>query len=179
MQVPLIGFIGRLDYQKGADLVLGAAHWLLNQDVQIVCLGTGDKHLEVILFSTPHSANTWAFECLQTELLTGTLSYFATACLHTHQRIQIHVGCPVAIAIMVSKRHIGLRTIVFPDTALSFGLSALYIMGHTNYFSAGWGQRLVPVLAGRHAMAGERISRQSPRLGGLQRAHESQDHSGL
>ncbi len=47
MQVPLIGFIGRLDYQKGADLVLGAAHWLLNQDVQIVCLGTGDKHLEV------------------------------------------------------------------------------------------------------------------------------------
>ena len=48
MQVPLIGFIGRLDYQKGADLVLGAAPWLLNQDVQIVCLGTGDKHLEVM-----------------------------------------------------------------------------------------------------------------------------------
>ena len=48
-QVPLIGFIGRLDYQKGADLVLGAAPWLLNQDVQIVCLGTGDKHLEVML----------------------------------------------------------------------------------------------------------------------------------
>ncbi len=48
-QVPIIGFIGRLDYQKGADLVLGAAHWLLNQDVQIICLGTGDKHLEVML----------------------------------------------------------------------------------------------------------------------------------
>lgn len=47
-QVPLIGFIGRLDYQKGADLVLGAAPWLLDQDVQIVCLGTGDKHLEVM-----------------------------------------------------------------------------------------------------------------------------------
>ncbi|KAA6428602.1 MAG: soluble starch synthase [Trebouxia sp. A1-2] len=45
-EVPIIGFIGRLDYQKGADLVLGAAHWLLNQDVQIICLGTGDKHLE-------------------------------------------------------------------------------------------------------------------------------------
>ena len=49
LQVPVIGFIGRLDYQKGADLVLGAAHWLLNQDVQIICLGTGDKHLEVML----------------------------------------------------------------------------------------------------------------------------------
>ena len=49
LQVPVIGFIGRLDYQKGADLVLGAAHWLLNQDVQIICLGTGDKHLEVTL----------------------------------------------------------------------------------------------------------------------------------
>lgn len=48
MQVPLIGFIGRLDYQKGADLVLGAANWLLNQDVQIICLGTGDAHLEVL-----------------------------------------------------------------------------------------------------------------------------------
>ena len=48
MRVPLIGFIGRLDYQKGADLVLGAASWLLSQDVQIVCLGTGDKRLEVI-----------------------------------------------------------------------------------------------------------------------------------
>ena len=46
MQVPLIGFIGRLDFQKGADLILGAAHWLLNQDVQLVCLGTGDQSLE-------------------------------------------------------------------------------------------------------------------------------------
>lgn len=52
MQVPVIGFIGRLDYQKGADLVLGAASWLLNQDVQIICLGTGDKHLEVITLLT-------------------------------------------------------------------------------------------------------------------------------
>lgn len=44
--VPLIGFIGRLDFQKGADLILGAAHWLLDQDVQLVCLGTGDQSLE-------------------------------------------------------------------------------------------------------------------------------------
>jgi len=44
--VPLIGFIGRLDFQKGADLVLAASHWLLAQDVQLVCLGTGDQSLE-------------------------------------------------------------------------------------------------------------------------------------
>jgi starch synthase len=45
-EVPVFGFIGRLDYQKGADLVLGAAHALLSKDVQLVCLGTGDPHLE-------------------------------------------------------------------------------------------------------------------------------------
>lgn len=44
----MIGFIGRLDYQKGADLILGVAPWLLAQDVQLVCLGTGDPSLEVI-----------------------------------------------------------------------------------------------------------------------------------
>lgn len=46
-EVPLIGFIGRLDYQKGADLVLAAAPWLITQDVQLICLGTGDSGLEV------------------------------------------------------------------------------------------------------------------------------------
>lgn len=43
----MIGFIGRLNYQKGADLILGVAPWLLTQDVQLVCLGTGDPSLEV------------------------------------------------------------------------------------------------------------------------------------
>lgn len=46
--VPLVGFIGRLDYQKGADLVLAAAPWLVKQDCQVVCLGTGDSGLEVL-----------------------------------------------------------------------------------------------------------------------------------
>jgi starch synthase len=44
--VPLIGFIGRLDQQKGADLILGAMHWLAGQDVQVVLLGSGRKDLE-------------------------------------------------------------------------------------------------------------------------------------
>lgn len=45
-EVPLIGFIGRLDDQKGADLILGVMHWLASQDVQVVLLGTGKKELE-------------------------------------------------------------------------------------------------------------------------------------
>lgn len=53
-QVPLIGFIGRLDYQKGADLVLGAVPWLMEQDVQLVCLGTGDVSLEVNTIPSPN-----------------------------------------------------------------------------------------------------------------------------
>ena len=44
--VPLIGFIGRLDYQKGADLLLRLTPWLMNQDVQLIMLGSGEKWLE-------------------------------------------------------------------------------------------------------------------------------------
>jgi glycogen synthase len=33
--VPLLGFIGRLDHQKGVDLITDAAGWLLGQDVQV------------------------------------------------------------------------------------------------------------------------------------------------
>uniref|UniRef100_A0A383VM81 starch synthase n=2 Tax=Tetradesmus obliquus TaxID=3088 RepID=A0A383VM81_TETOB len=44
--IPLIAFIGRLDYQKGADIVLQAAPWMMSQGVQLVCLGTGTTDLE-------------------------------------------------------------------------------------------------------------------------------------
>lgn len=44
--IPLIAFIGRLDYQKGADIMMEAAPWILEQDAQLVCLGTGDPNLE-------------------------------------------------------------------------------------------------------------------------------------
>ncbi len=47
VQVPMIGFIGRLDQQKGADLVLQCGAELLSMDVQLVCLGTGDPGTEV------------------------------------------------------------------------------------------------------------------------------------
>ena len=44
--VPIIGFIGRLDDQKGADLILGALSWLCSHDVQVVLLGSGREDLE-------------------------------------------------------------------------------------------------------------------------------------
>ncbi|KAJ8751910.1 hypothetical protein K2173_000656 [Erythroxylum novogranatense] len=39
---PLIGFIGRLDYQKGIDLIRWAIPELMQNDVQFVMLGSGD-----------------------------------------------------------------------------------------------------------------------------------------
>ncbi|GIL90265.1 hypothetical protein Vretimale_16336 [Volvox reticuliferus] len=45
--IPLIAFIGRLDPQKGADILLAAAPGLLrHNNVQLVCLGSGNKDLE-------------------------------------------------------------------------------------------------------------------------------------
>ncbi|KAK1285961.1 hypothetical protein QJS10_CPB20g01830 [Acorus calamus] len=43
---PLIGFIGRLDYQKGTDLIRSALPELLQDDVQFVMLGSGDPDTE-------------------------------------------------------------------------------------------------------------------------------------
>ncbi|XP_010551848.1 PREDICTED: starch synthase 2, chloroplastic/amyloplastic isoform X1 [Tarenaya hassleriana] len=47
--VPLIGFIGRLDHQKGVDLIAEAVPWMMGQDVQLVMLGTGRQDLEEVL----------------------------------------------------------------------------------------------------------------------------------
>lgn len=46
---PLIGFIGRLDYQKGVDLIRDAHSWLMSQGVQLVMLGSGRADLETDL----------------------------------------------------------------------------------------------------------------------------------
>ncbi|HYZ32477.1 MAG TPA: glycogen synthase GlgA [Crenalkalicoccus sp.] len=43
---PLFGFIGRLAWQKGVDLVLEALPWLLEAGGQLVILGSGDPVLE-------------------------------------------------------------------------------------------------------------------------------------
>ncbi|KAF3789343.1 Starch synthase 2 [Nymphaea thermarum] len=47
--VPLIGFIGRLDHQKGVDLIAEAMPWMVSQDLQLVMLGTGRSDLENML----------------------------------------------------------------------------------------------------------------------------------
>ncbi|GJU38247.1 granule-bound starch synthase 2, chloroplastic/amyloplastic [Tanacetum coccineum] len=48
-EVPLIGFIGRLDNQKGVDLIIDAVPWMVGQDVQLVMLGSGNSDLERML----------------------------------------------------------------------------------------------------------------------------------
>ena len=54
--VPIIGFIGRLDYQKGVDLIAEAIPWMMDQNVQLVMLGTGRPDLEQMLrqFESQH-----------------------------------------------------------------------------------------------------------------------------
>ncbi|CAF2373374.1 unnamed protein product [Brassica napus] len=47
--VPLIGFIERLDHQKGVDLITVAVPWMMSQDVQLVMLGSGRPDLEEVL----------------------------------------------------------------------------------------------------------------------------------
>ncbi|GMH09606.1 hypothetical protein Nepgr_011447 [Nepenthes gracilis] len=44
--IPLIGFIGRLEEQKGSDILTAAVPQFIGQNVQIIVLGTGKKHLE-------------------------------------------------------------------------------------------------------------------------------------
>jgi starch synthase len=47
--VPLISFIGRLDGQKGVDLIGEAFSWMMDQDVQLIMLGAGRPDLEQML----------------------------------------------------------------------------------------------------------------------------------
>ncbi|XP_019428424.1 PREDICTED: granule-bound starch synthase 2, chloroplastic/amyloplastic-like isoform X2 [Lupinus angustifolius] len=47
--VPVIAFIGRLDQQKGVDLIAEAIPWMMGQDVQLIMLGSGRRDLEQML----------------------------------------------------------------------------------------------------------------------------------
>ncbi|XP_010048541.3 granule-bound starch synthase 1, chloroplastic/amyloplastic-like [Eucalyptus grandis] len=44
--VPVIGFIGRLEEQKGSDILAQAIPQFIHEDVQIIVLGTGKKNME-------------------------------------------------------------------------------------------------------------------------------------
>ncbi|KAL4447598.1 hypothetical protein ABPG75_004817 [Micractinium tetrahymenae] len=46
---PMLGFIGRLDYQKGVDLINDNYDWLMSEGVQLVMLGSGREDLETAL----------------------------------------------------------------------------------------------------------------------------------
>ncbi|KAE8021693.1 hypothetical protein FH972_007563 [Carpinus fangiana] len=47
--VLVIGFIGRLDHQKGVDLIAEAIPWMMDQDVRLIMLGIGRLDLEQML----------------------------------------------------------------------------------------------------------------------------------
>ena len=51
--VPMLGFIGRLDYQKGVDLICESYEWLMDQGAQLVMLGSGREDLENALRCLP------------------------------------------------------------------------------------------------------------------------------
>ena len=44
--MPLLGFIGRLDWQKGPDVIRDSMQELMGEDVQVVMLGSGLPELE-------------------------------------------------------------------------------------------------------------------------------------
>eukprot|EP00882_Tetradesmus_deserticola_P018042 GHRQ01019359.1.p1 GENE.GHRQ01019359.1~~GHRQ01019359.1.p1 ORF type:complete len:366 (+),score=150.20 GHRQ01019359.1:917-2014(+) len=52
--MPLVGFIGRLDYQKGPDLLLDALPTLANLECQVVLLGSGAADYEARLKEASH-----------------------------------------------------------------------------------------------------------------------------
>nr|GMC73527.1 granule-bound starch synthase 2, chloroplastic/amyloplastic [Ipomoea batatas] len=70
--VPLIGFIGRLDHQKGVDLIAEAIPWMMGEDVQLVMLGTGRPDLEQMLRQ---------FECQHNDKVRGWVG-FSVATAH-------------------------------------------------------------------------------------------------
>ena len=44
--IPVLAFIGRLDEQKGVDLIRESFDWLMGEGVQLVLLGSGRADLE-------------------------------------------------------------------------------------------------------------------------------------
>lgn len=61
--VPLLAVIARLDHQKGIDLIIAAAPWLLRHDVQLVIVGSGGRVYEDFVRSLarewPDKARGW------------------------------------------------------------------------------------------------------------------------
>ncbi len=65
--VPMLAFIGRLDEQKGVDLIRESFDWLMSEGVQLVLLGSGREDLESSLrCGMPLKA----LDCTKLEVLT-------------------------------------------------------------------------------------------------------------
>lgn len=54
--IPVIGMVTRLTDQKGIQLLQEVAHEIQNMNVQLIALGTGDKHYESFLHSWEQNA---------------------------------------------------------------------------------------------------------------------------
>nr|CAD1831755.1 unnamed protein product [Ananas comosus var. bracteatus] len=50
-EIPLVAFIGRLEEQKGSDILVAALPEILDENVQVIVLGTGKKKFETQLES--------------------------------------------------------------------------------------------------------------------------------
>ncbi len=50
-EMPLIGVVSRLTYQKGLDIIANAVHYVVHTGAQLVFLGTGDEYYQHLLQS--------------------------------------------------------------------------------------------------------------------------------
>ncbi|KAK4279382.1 hypothetical protein QN277_011172 [Acacia crassicarpa] len=98
--IPVICFIGRLDHQKGVDLIAEAVPWMVGQNVQLVMLGTGRPDLEQMLRQ---------FECQH------------------HDKIRGWVGFSVKMAHRITA---GADILLMPSRFEPCGLNQLYAMNY-------------------------------------------------
>jgi starch synthase len=98
--VPVIGFIGRLDHQKGVDLIAEAIPWMMDQNVQLIMLGTGRPDLEQMLKQFEN---------------------------HHHDKIRSWVGFSVKTAHRITA---GADILLMPSRFEPCGLNQLYAMNY-------------------------------------------------
>jgi starch synthase len=53
-QIPMMGFVSRLTYQKGPDLIAEAMHEMVSMGAQFVLLGTGEEHYRQLFQKLTH-----------------------------------------------------------------------------------------------------------------------------
>ena len=80
--IPVLAFIGRLDEQKGVDLIRESFEWLMGEGVQLVLLGSGRADLENSLRCRSRPA---ASLCrIKTELMHDMKALFQEFCIHAY-----------------------------------------------------------------------------------------------